>query len=129
MKYGGPLSLCLLTGPFNTASILLQIADKPVINELQKKIDFLGKEDRHAKNGIYGDNKIYKATQITGYNDCFTRLGKEGIKGMYKGNLSALILTLTNTKLRTELYNETSKIISISEEWKKNLISIIYSLL
>ena len=38
VKYGGALGLYLLTGPFNTCSVLMQIADKPLVNEIDKKI-------------------------------------------------------------------------------------------
>ncbi len=44
---------------------------------------------------------------------------------MYKGNLSAIIFTVSNTKLTGLFYSESSKIINISSEWKKNLVTIL----
>jgi hypothetical protein len=75
------------------------------------------------KLGIYGDNKIYQPAKISTYHDCFTQLGKEGIRGFYKGNLTGLLLTVSNTKLRSWLYDEGLKRINLKEEWKNNLMS------
>ena len=91
------------------------------MDEFSKKIEIAGKNNRVLNCGAYGDNKIFKAPEIISYHDCFTRLGKEGLRGMYKGNLTAILLTLSNTKLRSIFYSEWGKRENVSKEWKKNL--------
>ena len=86
----------------------------------------MGKNNRLLNSGVYGDNKIFRAPEIMGYHECFTRLGKEGIRGMYKGNLTAIFLTLSNTKLRSIFYDQWVKQTSTSKEWHKNLGSKNY---
>lgn len=103
--------------------MLLQITEKPVVDEFSKKVEIVGKKNRFLNCGIYGDNKIFKAPQIAGYHDCFTRLGKEGLKGMYKGNFTAILLTLANTNLRSILYDGCARQSHLSQEWQRNLVS------
>jgi hypothetical protein len=52
-----PLALSILTAPFNTASILLQVSNKPFVNSINLKLEGLEKNDiliKHIKNGIFG---------------------------------------------------------------------------
>lgn len=60
-----------------------------------------GQQNKFVRSGIFGDNKIYKPFQFKGYHDCLLQLGKEGLKGFYKGNLTGIILGLLNAKIRT----------------------------
>jgi hypothetical protein len=52
------------------------------------------------------------------------QMGKEGVRGLYKGNLTGILLGLFNTKLRMNLYEGLNKISNFSEQWKFNLISM-----
>jgi len=36
-------------------------------------------------------------------------MGKEGVKGIYKGNLTGIVYLALNARLRTELYARTSE--------------------
>ena len=63
--------------------------------------------EKYIKLGVFGDNKIYKPKQFHGYKDGFTQLGREGLKGLYKGNLTGLIMATANTQIRTNLYEVT----------------------
>lgn len=56
--------------------------------------------ERHINNGLFGDNKIYEAVTIKGYKDAFNKLGKEGIRGLYKGNLTGIMLAGSNSWIR-----------------------------
>lgn len=106
-----PLSLSLLTGPFTTASALLQMANKPLINTVQNKLKLVDPKDpiaKHIKNGIFGDKKPYKAFEFKNYVDTLQQMGKEGLRGFYKGNLTTIIYLALNSKLRTELYSRAS---------------------
>lgn len=60
-----------------------------------------GEKSKLVKTGVLGDNKIYKPFEFKGYNDCLAQLGKEGVRGFYKGNLTGIILGLINARLRT----------------------------
>ena len=82
-----------------------------------------GDKARLVKTGIYGDNKIFRAQEIKGYNHCLEVLGKEGIRGIYKGNFVGALLSLSNTKLRTESYNYTVGHIGEQIDWKLNILS------
>jgi hypothetical protein len=104
----------LFTGPFNTAATLLQVSGKCGGEAMERKIQLAGKENVLVKEGFLGDNKIFKAFQFRGYTDCLTQMGKEGFRGLYKGNLTAIILGLFNTKIRTNLYEELNKISNFS---------------
>jgi hypothetical protein len=64
----------------------------------------------HIRNGIFGDNKIYQPPAYKGYSDVFSQLGREGIRGMYKGNLTGIIAASSNTYVRGYLYQWANKI-------------------
>lgn len=42
VKFSGPFVLAIFTGPFNNASILLQVADKPISDTFNRKIESAG---------------------------------------------------------------------------------------
>lgn len=63
---------------------------------------------KHIKNGIFGDKKPYKAFEFKNYIDALQQMGKEGVRGFYKGNLTTIIYLALNSKLRTELYARAS---------------------
>jgi len=64
---------------------------------------------KHIKNGIFGDKKPYKAFEFKNYIDALKQMGKEGVRGFYKGNLTNIIYLGLNSKLRTELYARASQ--------------------
>ena len=70
----------IVTIPFNTASILLQISDKPIADSLGKKLELVGKGNQRIasllKLGIFGDNKIYRPVEYKNYSDCLRQMGK-----------------------------------------------------
>lgn len=76
IKISGPFVLVSVTGPFNTASISLQVSEKPISDTFTKKIESSASSNKLVRTGIFGDNKIYKPFQFKGYNDCFNQLGK-----------------------------------------------------
>ena len=41
---------------------------------------------------------------VKNYREGFSKLGKEGIRGIYKGNLTGMILAASNAWLREKLY-------------------------
>lgn len=53
---------------------------------------------------MFGDNRIYEATSVKNYRDGFNKLGKEGIRGIYKGNLTGILLAASNAWLREKMY-------------------------
>jgi hypothetical protein len=63
-----------------------------------------GVKNQLVREGFMGDNKIYQPFQFKGYHDCLTQMGKEGFRGLYKGNLTGIVLGLINNKIRMELY-------------------------
>ena len=65
---------------------------------------------KHIKNGLFGDQKPYKAFEFKNYFDALKQIGKEGIKGIYKGNLTGIIYMGLNSKLRTELYAKATEV-------------------
>lgn len=124
-KYASPFALCLFTGPFNTASILLQVTSKPLGNIFEKKVELAGERAKLVKTGIYGDNKIFRAQEIKGYHHVLSVLGREGLRGLYKGNLIGAILSISNGKLRTESYQYVVNKIDSGIDWKTNLLSTV----
>jgi hypothetical protein len=56
--------------------------------------------ERHINNGLFGDNKIYEAVNVNGYKEALNKLGKEGIRGLYKGNLTGILLAASNSWVR-----------------------------
>lgn len=64
------------TGPFNNASILLQVSERPVSDTFARKVETAGEGGRLVKTGIFGDNKIYRPFQFRGYNEVFSQMGK-----------------------------------------------------
>ena len=56
------------------------------------------------EQGALGDNIIYKATRINNYNDAFKKLGKQGVRGFYKGVFTGLLLGSLNSKIKAESY-------------------------
>lgn len=123
IKYASPFALCVFTGPFNTASILLQVTAKPLGESFDKKVEMAGNKAKLVKTGIYGDNRIFRAQRIKGYNDCLSSMGKEGIRGIYKGNFIGALLSMSNAKLRTESYNFVISKLDVGIDWKINLLS------
>ena len=51
-----------------------------------------------------GDNIIYKPPKITNYHDGLELLGREGIRGLFKGNFTGILMNSANIQLRTFLY-------------------------
>ena len=84
-----------------------------------------GDKAKLVKTGIFGDNKIFKAQEIKGYNHCLEAMGREGLRGIYKGNFVGALLSLSNTKLRTESYNYTVSQLGEQASWKLNILSKI----
>ena len=107
--------------------MLLQIGEKPVTDALGAKLDLLknskGQIRNFVKMGIFGDNKVFRAAEYRGYADCLRQLGKEGLKGLYKGALTGVILSVLNTNLRTVLYEEAIQQTKQQELWTKNIYS------
>jgi hypothetical protein len=122
-KVLGPALLTFFTGPFSTASMLLQVADNNPNESLVRKIKTAGPQDKFVRLGVMGDNTIYKAFQFKGYQDCLAQMGKEGIRGLYKGNLLGILLGMANAMIRTSLYEGLNRIANFSSEWKSNLLS------
>lgn len=124
LPYAAPLLLSLVTGPFTTVSVLLQVTPKTSpSSSLQAKIKAQPQLERHILNGLFGDNRIYSAPSLGGYRDALGRLGKEGLRGIYKGNLTGLLLASSNAWLRGHLYSAASE-----QQWaegavRSNLIS------
>ena len=75
------------------------------------------------KLGVYGDNKMFKPASLRGYHDCLSKMGNEGIRGLYKGNFFGALFSLINAKLKTESYNYTLTMIESNNNWKTNLLS------
>ncbi len=59
LPYVGPFLLSIVTGPLNTASILLQVTSKGPLSSQEIKIKTQPQWQRHIMNGIFGDNRIY----------------------------------------------------------------------
>jgi hypothetical protein len=96
-----PFLLSIITGPFTTTSIFLQVASRKLGGSgIEAKIKAAPMLERHINNGLFGDNKIYEAVTINGYKDAFNKLGKEGIRGLYKGNLTGIMLAGSNSWVR-----------------------------
>lgn len=49
---------------------------------------------------------MWKPFEFQGYGDVIKQLGKEGFRGMYKGNLTGILHLGMNGKLRSELYEK-----------------------
>ncbi len=74
-----PIGLSLLTSPFTTASTLLQITNRPLINTIENKLKTVDPKDpiaKHIKNGIFGDKKPYHAFEFKNYIDTLKQMGK-----------------------------------------------------
>lgn len=104
LPYVSPFLLSIVTGPFSTLSTLLQVTNKGMGSGLQAKIKAAPLLQRHINNGVFGDNRIYEAPSVKNYRDGFSRLGKEGIRGIYKGNLTGILLAASNAWLREKMY-------------------------
>lgn len=103
LPYVSPFLLSIVTGPLNTASIFLQVTAKGASSAslYQTKIKAQPNLERHILNGVFGDNKIYEPPKVAGYSDAFKRLGREGIKGFYKGNLTGVFLASGNAWIKS----------------------------
>lgn len=80
------------------------MANKPVINTVESKLKLVDPKDpiaKHIRNGIFGDKKPYKAFEFKNYIDAFKQMGKQGVKGLYKGNLTGIVFFALNSKIRT----------------------------
>jgi hypothetical protein len=85
------------------------MANKPIFSTIENKLKLVDPKDpiaKHIKNGIFGDKKPYKAFELKNYFDTLQQMGKEGVRGFYKGNLTSIIYLALNSKLRTELYSK-----------------------
>ncbi len=58
-----------------------------------------------AKSGMPGDSPNFLASKVNGYNDGFKKLGKQGIRGMYKGNLTGVLSMTLNINIKNQLYS------------------------
>ena len=78
LPYISPFLLSIVTGPLNTASILLQVTSKGQSVDMshQAKIKAQPHLERHILNGIFGDNKIYEPPKLNGYKEVFKKLGR-----------------------------------------------------
>lgn len=104
LKIFVPIALSFVTAPLTTASTLLQITNKPIISSIENKLKIIDTKDpivKHIKNGIFGDKKPYQAFEFRNYVETLKQMGREGLKGSYKGNLTGIIYLGTNSRLRT----------------------------
>jgi len=100
----------MVTGPFTTASVLLQTTSKGLAGTgIDTKIKAQPSLQRHISNGLFGDNRIYEPPTLNGYKDTLNKLGREGIRGLYKGNFTGILLASSNAWLRGNLYKETGE--------------------
>ena len=100
-----PFLLSLVTGPFSTASAFLQTTSPGITSAgVTSKLKAQPNLTQHILNGVFGDNKIYTPPSLQGYREALARLGREGVRGIYKGNLAALLLASSNASLRSYLY-------------------------
>lgn len=100
-----PFLLSVVTAPFTTASVLLQVTSKGLGSGLEAKIKAAPQLEGHINNGIFGDNRIYQAANVQNYRDAFNKLGREGVRGLYKGNLTGILLAPSNVWVRERLYS------------------------
>ena len=125
LPYASPFILSLITGPLNTASILLQVTAKGPSGDAssQAKIKAQPHLERHILNGIFGDNKIYEPPKVHGYREVFKKLGREGLRGLYKGNLTGVVLASSNAFIKSELYKNVGSVGILKENYFSNLFS------
>jgi hypothetical protein len=74
-------------------------------------------------NGIFGDNKIYEPPKVYNYREAFKKLGKEGLRGLYKGNLTGVLLASGNAFMKGELYRRIGEAGILKQDIQSNLIS------
>ena len=103
LPFVSPFLLSVVTGPLNTASMLMQMTSKGSPSYLAK-VKAQPHLERHIKNGIFGDNKIYEPPKLDGYREVFKKMGREGVRGLYKGNLTGVVLASSNAGMKSELY-------------------------
>ena len=53
-------------------------------------------------------------------------MGKEGIKGLYKGNLTGVIMASSNAYIKSDLYSRVGNAGILTEGYKTNLLSKIF---
>jgi hypothetical protein len=73
---------------------------------------------------MFGDNRIYEVMSVKNYREGLSKLGKEGIRGFYKGNLTAILLASSNAWLRGKLYVQAGEQGLLKNEWMSNAFSI-----
>lgn len=54
-------------------------------------------------------------------------MGREGVRGLYKGNFIGVLLSLINTKIRTESYSQALKYAGQTADWKINALSNMFA--
>lgn len=123
MPYIGPFLLSIVTAPLATASIFMQITAKGAPSPLEAKIKAQPHLERHILNGIFGDNRIYEPPTVDGYKQALKRLGREGLRGLYKGNLTGVVMASTNTWVRSQLYNKAGETGLLQKDLQANLLS------
>ena len=79
--------------------------------------------ERHIINGVFGDNKIYVPPTVDGYKEVFKKLGREGLRGLYKGNLTGVIMAASNSMIRGQLYSRAGDSGLLGEGINANLLS------
>lgn len=82
---------------------MLQVTSKGQSTDVsrQAKIKAQPHLERHIINGIFGDNKIYEPPKLSGYQGVFRKLGKEGLRGLYKGNLTGVLMASSNAWIKS----------------------------
>jgi hypothetical protein len=60
---------------------------------------------------------------LSGYQEVFRKLGKEGFKGLYKGNLTGVIMASSNAWVKNYLYKTLGETGYLSENSYSHLIS------
>jgi hypothetical protein len=102
---------------------LLQITAKGAPSVLENKIKMQPHLERHIINGVFGDNKIYVPPTVDGYKEAFKKLGREGLRGLYKGNLTGVIMAASNSMIRGQLYSRAGDSGLLGEGINANLLS------
>jgi hypothetical protein len=96
------LKLSIITGPLYCISSNLQYLDKTLFDSAKSTND-----GRLKKNfPIHSIVRQFRPSYYNGYKDCIINLYKQGIGGLYKGNLTRLLYfgLTSEVKMRLDLY-------------------------
>lgn len=67
IKYASPFLLSILTGPLTTVAMLLQVTEGKLFDSVEGKSKTQPMLEKHIRNGLFGDNRIYSPPTFKGY--------------------------------------------------------------